>query len=437
MRVPGGCCPFLAVEDAANGKCWPQCPAHLPGPDPALPPLLHPCPPTAPGSQIWTGAAAPETAGEGLWLWELGGCPWGVHFAFGLSWSTWVWLGEGGEGLGTGQGGCGSARAAAFLPINLLPIPASSQEGTGGQSAPAEPQASAVDTLHGASSALGPKEPWTQPAPSTTKGSPQKWAGAPSDQARTSDGSTTSPGTQPESPGIQATLAGVQPEASSTQTASLEMQPALQGTQGRGADVQPGPLCTDPSPQSATEVSPEATGFAQGMQVDAAGPVAAPSMQPARVGQPAPETSWATAQGLEMPLNVVSPLQEPAMGSHSDHSVDTAEALRQVGQLGLLYTSPKEQVAQLEATKAGHGEVEKLSLLFLKEGGSPGRAGGEHLAWGQPGSGACCGARLAPRARPHSLRACPLGSHPSRQGEHQQHPGRPPGPEVLPAGAGW
>ncbi|XP_040445380.1 glutamine-rich protein 2-like [Falco naumanni] len=241
-------------------------------------------------------------------------------------------------------------------------------EGTGGQSAPAEPQASAVDTLHGASSALGPKEPGTQPAPSTTKGSPQKWAGAPSDQARTSDGSTTSPGTQPESPGIQATLAGVQPEASSTQTASLEMQPALQGTQGRGAEVQPGPLCTDPSPQSATEVSPEATGFAQGMQVDAAGPVAAPSMQPARVGQPAPETSWATAQGLEMPLNVVSPLQEPAMGSHSDHSVDTAEALRQVGQLGLLYTSPKEQVAQLEATKAGHGEVEKLSLLFLKEG---------------------------------------------------------------------
>ncbi|XP_040445517.1 glutamine-rich protein 2-like [Falco naumanni] len=241
-------------------------------------------------------------------------------------------------------------------------------EGTGGQSAPAEPQASAVDTLHGASSALGPKEPWTQPAPSTTKGSPQKWAGAPSDQARTSDGSTTSPGTQPESPGIQATLAGVQPEASSTQTASLEMQPALQGTQGRGAEVQPGPLCTDPSPQSATEVSPEATGFAQGMQVDAAGPVAAPSMQPARVGQPAPETSWATAQGLEMPLNVVSPLQEPAMGSHSDHSVDTAEALRQVGQLDLLYTSPKEQVAQLEATKAGHGEVEKLSLLFLKEG---------------------------------------------------------------------
>ncbi|XP_055557033.1 glutamine-rich protein 2 isoform X2 [Falco cherrug] len=241
-------------------------------------------------------------------------------------------------------------------------------EGTGGQSAPAEPQASAVDTLHGASSALGPKEPRTQPAPSTTKGSPQKWAGARSDQARTSDGSTTSPGTQPESPGIQATLAGVQPEASSTQTASLEMQPALQGTQGRGAEVQPGPLCTDPSPQSAKEVSPEATGPAQGMQVDAAGPVAAPSMQPARAGQPAPETSWATAQGLEMPLNIVSPLQEPAMGSHSDHSADTAEALRQVGQLGLLYTSLKEQVAQLEATKAGHGEVEKLSLLFLKEG---------------------------------------------------------------------
>ncbi|KFM07665.1 Glutamine-rich protein 2, partial [Aptenodytes forsteri] len=44
--------------------------------------------------------------------------------------------------------------------------------------------------------------------------------------------------------------------------------------------------------------------------------------------------------------------------------VETVEALRQIGQLGQLYTALKEQVAQLEATKSDHAELEKLRLLF-------------------------------------------------------------------------
>ncbi|KFW70511.1 Glutamine-rich protein 2, partial [Pygoscelis adeliae] len=42
----------------------------------------------------------------------------------------------------------------------------------------------------------------------------------------------------------------------------------------------------------------------------------------------------------------------------------TVEALRQIGQLGQLYAALKEQVAQLEATKSDHAELEKLRLLF-------------------------------------------------------------------------
>ncbi|KFP15059.1 Glutamine-rich protein 2, partial [Egretta garzetta] len=42
----------------------------------------------------------------------------------------------------------------------------------------------------------------------------------------------------------------------------------------------------------------------------------------------------------------------------------TVEALRQIGQLGSLYTALKEQVAQLEATKSDHTELEKLRQLF-------------------------------------------------------------------------
>ncbi|KFP54776.1 Glutamine-rich protein 2, partial [Cathartes aura] len=48
----------------------------------------------------------------------------------------------------------------------------------------------------------------------------------------------------------------------------------------------------------------------------------------------------------------------------SGRYVETVEALRQIGQLGHLYAALKEQVAQLEATKSDHAELEKLRLLF-------------------------------------------------------------------------
>ncbi|PKU41203.1 hypothetical protein llap_8488 [Limosa lapponica baueri] len=43
--------------------------------------------------------------------------------------------------------------------------------------------------------------------------------------------------------------------------------------------------------------------------------------------------------------------------------VETVEALHQIGQLGPL----KEKVAQKEATKLDHSELEKLRLLLLEE----------------------------------------------------------------------
>ncbi|KAM6050178.1 uncharacterized protein LJ206_017350 [Theristicus caerulescens] len=72
------------------------------------------------------------------------------------------------------------------LKERLSLYPAPEEEHSGGQSAPAKPPASDVDTPHGASSALG-LGPGTQPAPGTSKG--------------TSEGT---PGTQPGSLGMQA-----------------------------------------------------------------------------------------------------------------------------------------------------------------------------------------------------------------------------------------
>ncbi|XP_065495320.1 uncharacterized protein LOC135991016 [Caloenas nicobarica] len=92
-------------------------------------------------------------------------------------------------------------------------------ESTGGQSAPAKPPQLDTENQRGASSALGPKGPGTEPVPRTSKGTPgtqpgslgmqegaqrtpaptEKWTGAPSDQTRTSDASTTMAGMQPGS----------------------------------------------------------------------------------------------------------------------------------------------------------------------------------------------------------------------------------------------
>ncbi|XP_026716595.1 glutamine-rich protein 2 isoform X2 [Athene cunicularia] len=67
----------------------------------------------------------------------------------------------------------------------------------------------------------------------------------------------------------------------------------------------------------------------------------------------------------------MSPSEEPPMpwvssGSSSvpDRYAETVEALRQIGQLSHLCATLKQQVAQLEATKSDHAELEKLRLLL-------------------------------------------------------------------------
>ncbi|XP_071667657.1 uncharacterized protein [Patagioenas fasciata] len=107
--------------------------------------------------------------------------------------------------------------AGGPVPLAMWP------ESTGGQSAPAKPPQSDMDKQRGASSALGPKGPGTEPVPRTREGSPgtqpgalgmqegaqgtpappEKSAGLTSIPANTSDASATM---QPEVPGTQTTM---------------------------------------------------------------------------------------------------------------------------------------------------------------------------------------------------------------------------------------
>ena len=278
--------------------------------------------------------------------------------------------------MGTWRGGLGSVLAAAWLPVTLLPLASSSQEGSGSLSSPTESPQADVDTQHGASSMPGTEEPGAQPVPSTSRGapgtqpgseetqagthrapvSPEKAAGAPSDGKSISDASATTPSMQPGSPGAQSTTQGMEPGYPGTQITTPGTQPAFPGIK----TTSPGEKTRSPGTGTAT-----------------------PGVQPGSPG--------------------MSHLQEPAMpwgssafSSTSGHGMEMVEALGQSGQLG----HPKKQVAHLEATKSDHAVREQTHLLFPEGGRNPEGAGGGCLAWEHPGLGAHRAQSLAPRARP-------------------------------------
>ncbi|CAM9871967.1 unnamed protein product [Bubo scandiacus] len=123
------------------------------------------------------------------------------------------------------------------------------------------------------------------------------------------------------------------------------------------------------------EAIPDALGTQMEVTSPKEGGKALSSTQLAWAGHPAVGTLSLTAQGLEIPLDTdpraTSPSQEPPMPwgssgsiSVSDRYAETVEALRQIGQLSHLCATLKERVAQLEATKSDHAELEKLRLLF-------------------------------------------------------------------------
>ncbi|XP_071667656.1 uncharacterized protein [Patagioenas fasciata] len=126
------------------------------------------------------------------------------------------------QGTASGSQGTSLADDVGQMKITANEI-SISQESTGGQSAPAKPPQSDMDKQRGASSALGPKGPGTEPVPRTREGSPgtqpgalgmqegaqgtpappEKSAGLTSIPANTSDASATM---QPEVPGTQTTM---------------------------------------------------------------------------------------------------------------------------------------------------------------------------------------------------------------------------------------
>ena len=248
-----------------------------------------------------------------------------------------------GQGLGTWRGVLGSVLTAAQLPVNLLPFASSSQEGGGGQSAPAEPTQVAMDSQARKSSALGPKGRGTRPGMETGKGTagsgspgmragtqgetatPVKLSGAPSDHTRSIGAGATTPGMQPGSRGTQATTRlGTQPGAPDTQASTSGMQPGSPGTHTTTPGV-----------------------------------------------QPASSRSQATIPG-----DAQEPAKPWGSTSTSSYESEMREVLSQVGQLGHLCTGLKEQVEQLKSTKAEHADLENLRRLFPKGGESTGGLAG-------------------------------------------------------------
>ncbi|XP_054703051.1 glutamine-rich protein 2 [Grus americana] len=195
------------------------------------------------------------------------------------------------------------------LKERLSLYPAPEEEGSGGQSAPAEPSTSDVDTPRWGSSAPGLKGPGTQPVPRTSKGTPgtqpgylgmqagmrrasatpEKWAGAPSDRTRTSDADVTIPGTQPGSPGTQSTIPGTQPGSPGTQTTIPGTQPGSPGTQTTTPGMQPGTSGTQTTTPGTQPGSPGTQTTTPGMQPGSPGTqTTIPGTQP---GSPGTQTT--------------------------------------------------------------------------------------------------------------------------------------------------
>ncbi|XP_068270341.1 glutamine-rich protein 2-like [Nyctibius grandis] len=263
-----------------------------------------------------------------------------------------------------------------------------------------------------------PGAPGSQtPSPGVQPGAPGSQTPTPGVQPGAPVNQTPTPGVQPGAPGSQTPSPGMQPGAPGSQTPSPGMQPGAPGSQSTALGMQPGsPISQTRTPgmQPGTEtttlgVRPESPGSqttAPGVQPGAPGsqstalgmqqgsPISqtrTPGMQPGtetttlgvRPGSPGSQT---TTLGLQPgtpstettapAMQAVSPGSQeggggflprtPSRGSSraSSDSVETVEALHQIGQLSHLCATLKEQVAQLEAKKSDRGELEQLRLLF-------------------------------------------------------------------------
>ncbi|PKK25633.1 glutamine rich 2 [Columba livia] len=280
--------------------------------------------------------------------------------------------------------GVGFWGLSSWLPVNLLSFASSSQDDSGGQSASAEPPELDVNAQHGENSARGPNGPGIQHGTKTSQGTPgshrtlvtpEKLGDVPSDQMRTSDASTTTTGTQPESLGTQVTTTGVEPGSPSTQATALgmqtrspgtktttlhpepgatgtqittpgmqpgspgthvitlEMEPGSPGTRATTPGMQPGSPGTRATTPSAspgthattpgmqpgspgTRATTPGTQLApQGTRLNATnsrhGDKALPSTVPAQAGHPAAQTIQTTAQGFEIPPNTAPRATSP------------------------------------------------------------------------------------------------------------------------------
>ncbi|KAM9258140.1 glutamine-rich protein 2 [Cariama cristata] len=243
-------------------------------------------------------------------------------------------------------------------------------EGSGGQSAPAEPPTSDMDTPHGASSAL--KGPGTQPAPRTSKETskgtpgiqpdslgmqagmqrapvtPEKGTGVPSDWTRTSDASTTTLERQPTSPGTETTTPGMQPGSPDTQTTTPGTDPGSLGTQTSTPGMQPGTPSTQTTIPGMQPGSPSTQTSTPGMQPGTPSTqTTIPGMQP---GTPSTQTSTPGMQPGSPSTQTTIPGMQPGTPS-----TQTSTPGMQPGSPSTQTTIPGMQPAPPETQGGGAG----------------------------------------------------------------------------------
>ncbi|XP_064890718.1 glutamine-rich protein 2 isoform X3 [Columba livia] len=327
--------------------------------------------------------------------------------------------------------GVGFWGLSSWLPVNLLSFASSSQDDSGGQSASAEPPELDVNAQHGENSARGPNGPGIQHGTKTSQGTPgshrtlvtpEKLGDVPSDQMRTSDASTTTTGTQPESLSTQVTTTGVEPGSPSTQATALGMQTRSPGTKTTTLHPEPGATGTQSTTPGMQPGSPGTHATTPGMQPGSPGThVITLEMEPGSPGtrattpgmQPGSPGTQSTTPGMQPGspgTHATTPGMQP--GSPGTHVI-TLEM--EPGPPGTRATTPGMQP----------GSPGTQSTTPGMQPGSPGtRATTPGMQPGSPGTHA-----TTPGVQPGSpgTHATTPGMQPGSPGTHATTPGMQPG----------
>ncbi|XP_051491187.1 glutamine-rich protein 2 [Apus apus] len=249
----------------------------------------------------------------------------------------------------------GSPSTEAVMPVTQPKSPSLKTTTLGMQPGTPDTQSTTPETQPGYPGTQTPTSGMQPGSPSSQATTPEMQPGSPSTQ-------TTIPEMQLGSPSTQATIPEMQPGSPSTQATIPEMQPGSPSTQATIPEMQPGSPSTQATIPEMQPGSPSTQATIPEMQSGTS------STQTTIPGvQPIPPRTQRDRAGVQLSPPHTKPSLPGTENIPTEATPDALETqviLDQVRQLGHLYTVLKEEVAQLEATKADQAELENLCLLF-------------------------------------------------------------------------